>query len=249
MAISSPLSRRTFLTTAAASAAVACAPRAHARSQLLPKGASRVILFQGDSITDGGRSRKNTGPNDNSALGHSYPLLLAGGLLGSVERAGWKVYNRGISGHKVPDLQARWDADTIALKPDILSILIGVNDYWHSRGGGYKGTRDEYETQFTKLLADTRTALPNVRLVVLEPFVLRCGAVDATWFPEFDERRAAAARVAEKAGATFVPLQAVFDKCAAATRPEDWIGDGVHPTLAGHGVIAEEWRKAVGMGA
>src|SRR6266566_4434476 len=94
------------------------------------------------------------------------------------------------------------------------------------------------------LLDASREALPHVHVIVLEPFVLRTGAVDARWFPEFDQRRAAAARVAARARATFVPLQTVFNQQARATPPEYWASDGVHPTPAGHAVIAEQWRRA-----
>jgi lysophospholipase L1-like esterase len=155
-----------------------------------------------------------------------------------------KFYNRGVSGNKVPDLAQRWAADTLALKPDVLSVLIGVNDFWHKRNG-YTGTVADYEAGFAALLQATRRALPLVRLVVIEPFVLRCGVVDATWFPEFDERHAAAARVARRAKATFVAMQDKLTELASRTSPEYWAADGVHPTPAGHGLIAERWRRAV----
>lgn len=203
-----------------------------------------VVLFQGDSITDCGRNRGAAEPNAAGALGNGYPLLVAGAALASHPDRGLKFFNRGISGNKVPDLEQRWDADTIALKPDVLTILIGVNDFWHKLGGGYGGTVKDYEDQYTALLVRTRQALPQLRLVVLEPFVLRCGAVDDRWFPEFDQRRAAAARVAAGARATFVPLQSMFDQRSTMAPPEYWAADGVHPTPAGHAVIAERVRRA-----
>jgi lysophospholipase L1-like esterase len=144
----------------------------------------------------------------------------------------------------VPDLQQRWATDTIDLKPDVLSILIGVNDFWHKLDHGYNGTVQDYEQQYTALLQTTREALPRVHLIVLEPFVLRTGAVDARWFPEFDERRAVAARVAARARATFVPLQTIFNQRTRTAPPEYWAADGVHPTPAGHAVIAGHWRRA-----
>jgi lysophospholipase L1-like esterase len=208
-------------------------------------GTGSVVLFQGDSITDCGRDRASPNPNQAGALGTGYPLLIASAELAARPQREMKFFNRGISGNKVPDLEARWAADTVALKPDVLSILIGVNDYWHKRNGRYNGTVAEYEAGFRALLEATRQALPAVRLVVIEPFVLRCGAVDATWFPEFDERRAAAARVARGANATFVAMHDAFTELASRTSPEYWAADGVHPTPAGHGLIAERWRRAV----
>ncbi len=206
--------------------------------------AETVVLFQGDSITDCRRDRASADPNQTGQLGTGYPLLIASAELAAHPTSGLKFYNRGVSGNKVPDLEQRWAADTLALKPDVLSVLIGVNDFWH-RKNGYTGTVADYEKGFAALLETTRQALPLVRLVVIEPFVLRCGAVDATWFPEFDDRRAAAARVARQAQATFIPMHDRFTELAARTSPEYWAADGVHPTPAGHALIAERWRRAV----
>lgn len=209
--------------------------------------AAAVVLFQGDSITDCGRDRAAGDANRAGPLGTGYPLLIAAAELAARPERGFKFYNRGISGNKIPDLEQRWAADTVALKPDVLSILIGVNDFWHTKTHGYTGTVADYERGFAALLERTRRELPAARIVVIEPFVLRCGAVDAGWFPEFDERRAAAARVARQANATFVPMQARFTELAARTSPEYWAADGVHPTPAGHGVLAERWRRAVNL--
>lgn len=104
-----------------------------------------------------------------------------------------------------------------------------------------------YETEYVALLEATRSALPRVRLVVMEPFVLRTGAVDDSWFPKFDERRGVATRVAQRVGATFVALQAPFTAAAARVEPTYWTADGVHPTPAGHALIAERWRADVGI--
>jgi lysophospholipase L1-like esterase len=206
-----------------------------------------VILFQGDSITDVGRKSNAAAENDSSALGGGYPLIAAAHMLRAHPDSGLRVYNRGISGNRVPDLQARWESDAIALKPDILSILIGVNDIWHKLSGQSNGTVADYESQYNALLDGTKRALPSVRLVILEPFVLVTGSVDAKWFPEFDERRAVAAGVAKRAGALFVPLQSMFTQLAKSAPPSYWLSDGVHPTIAGHAAIADRWREAVGL--
>jgi lysophospholipase L1-like esterase len=207
-----------------------------------------VILFQGDSITDAGRDRNHV-PSENiaSALGGGYSLIAASYVLRAHPDSGLRIFNRGVSGDNVPALLARWETDTIALKPDILSILVGVNDLWHKLAGGYAGTVAEFESQYTELLHGTKQALPNVRLVILEPFVLVTGAVDSSWFPEFDQRRAVVARVAKKAGATFIPLQPMFTQLAKNAPPSYWLSDGVHPTIAGHAAIADRWREAVGL--
>jgi len=251
------LTRRAFVRTsalaaAASTVAAACAHPASASgtaaaSPARARTSPGTVLFQGDSITDVGRSRTNAAANATPALGGGYPLMIAAEVLRDRPDPAWQFYNRGVSGNRVPDLQARWDADTLALKPDVLSILIGVNDYWHMRRGQYSGTLADYESQFAALLASTRAALPNTRFVVLEPFVLVTGSVDASWHPDFDARRAAARRVAERAGATWVALQEALDAGAARTGPAYWLGDGVHPTPAGHALITSRWREAVGM--
>jgi lysophospholipase L1-like esterase len=206
-----------------------------------------VILFQGDSITDVGRNRGTTGANNAGALGGGYPLIAASHMMRAHPDSALQIFNRGVSGDKVPQLQARWDADSIALKPDILSILVGVNDLWHKLNGNSNGTVAEYESQYNDLLDGTKSAFPNVRLIILEPFVLMTGAVNEKWFPEFDQRRDAAARVAKRAGATFIPLQSMFTQLARNAPAAYWLGDGVHPTIAGHAAIADRWREVVNL--
>ena len=238
------VTRREFVGAATALAGAVLWPAPAMTDQAPAPTGGTVILFQGDSITDAGRDRGLADPNAARALGSGYPLLAASAALAAHPERALRFYNRGVSGNKVPDLAARWAADTVALAPDVLSILIGVNDFWHKLGKGYTGTVQDYENQYGALLDETRRALPRARLIVLEPFVLRCGAVDDQWFPEFDQRRAAAERVAHRAGAAFVPLQRVFDDLARKGTPQYWAADGVHPTPAGHAVIAERWRRA-----
>lgn len=247
------LTRRQLIENAAVAAGVAAAvaaiPKQLRAADSVPLKKGDTVLFQGDSITDAGRDRGNQGKaNHARALGTGYPMLVGPELLRDHASLGLQVYNRGISGHKVPDLDKRWQEDTIDLKPALLSILVGVNDIWHKLAGRYEGTVSDYETGFAALLARTRKALPDVTIVVCEPFALRCGAVGDKWFPEFDERRAAAKKVAADAGTLWVPFQTMFDEAVAAgTAPNYWAGDGVHPTLAGHSLMAQSWRKVVGI--
>jgi lysophospholipase L1-like esterase len=206
-----------------------------------------VILFQGDSITDWGRDHTNTMPNNTSALGSGYALLAAGQLLLQYAGKNLQIYNKGISGNKVYQLAERWDADCLALKPNVLSIHIGVNDYWHTITAGYTGTIDTYITDYHKLVERTKQALPDVKLVICEPFALKgVRAVDGKWYPTFDLFRKAARDIATEYNATFVPYQAVFDKALEAAPPPYWNLDGVHPSIAGEALMAHAWMEAVG---
>jgi lysophospholipase L1-like esterase len=205
-----------------------------------------VILFQGDSITDAGRSREEAAkPNNKAALGNGYAWLAAAELLVDRSNDNLKIYNRGISGNKVFQLAERWQTDCLDLKPNVLSILIGVNDIWHTLNGNYKGTVEIYEKDYRALLDRTKKALPKVKLVICEPFILRCGAVNEKWFPEFNNYRAAAKRVAESFHATFVPFQSMFDEAVKYAPADHWAGDGVHPSNFGASLMAHNWLKAV----
>ncbi len=244
------MNRRSFMTTTAAAGA-AVWMNSHplfAADRILLK-AGDVILFQGDSITDAGREKKN--PVANEGLGNGYPSFVSADLHHEHPELKLQVLNRGISGHKVPDLDKRWDRDCIDLKPRVLSILIGVNDIWHMLNGRYDGTAATYRDGFTALLERTKAALPDVTLVVCEPFVLMSGTVkenEDKWFPEFDTRRKFAKEVSDKAGAIWVPFQKMFDDAVAAGRPPgELAGDGVHPTTDGHKLMAKTWRETVGI--
>ena len=253
----SGLSRRSFFTTssialgAAGLGVTSESSTAHASDSwplsprsLLKEG--QVILFQGDSITDAGRDKSKIGEaNKQSAMGNGYAWLAGAELLVDQPKANYSVFNRGISGNKVFQLAERWDKDCLDLKPNLISILIGVNDIWHKLNGNYSGTVEIYERDYMALLERTRKALPKVKLVICEPFVLRCGAVTDKWFPEFDQYRAAAKRVSEAFHATFVPFQAMFDEAIKYAPPAHWAGDGVHPTNAGASLMAHNWLRVV----
>ena len=205
-----------------------------------------VVLFQGDSITDWGRDKNKSAPNDFGALGSGYVLLTASVLLRDHAAKNLQIYNNGISGNKVFQLADRWDTDALALKPNVLSIMIGVNDYWHTVTSGYKGTIDTYKGDYRKLLDRTKKALPNIKLILAEPFALKdVKAVDASWYPAFDTYRQAAHDIAGEYGAAFVPYQTVMDEALKLAPAKYWSLDGVHPSPAGASLMAKAWLEAV----
>ncbi|MFC6098642.1 SGNH/GDSL hydrolase family protein [Olivibacter domesticus] len=208
-----------------------------------------VILFQGDSITDAGRDKKEEEANSTHVLGNGYALLTASQLLLKQASLNLKIYNKGISGNKVYQLKERWQEDCLRLKPNILSILIGVNDFWHTlaKDNPYKGTVETYRADLRALLENTLKQLPNTKLIIGEPFAVRnVKAVTNEWFPAFDEYRNAAKEIASEFKATFIPYQQVFDEAVKYAPANYWTGDGVHPSLAGAALMAQAWIKAVG---
>jgi len=253
---SRPLDRRDFLKSSGlALGGAAMASLAAVSSTANAAGPGRVmiakgdvILFQGDSITDARRSRKAEdagAPNNQPGMGTGYAWLAAAEMLVDRPQDGLKIYNRGISGNKVYQLAERWQADCLDLKPNVLSILIGVNDIWHTFKHSYDGTVEKYETDYLALLERTKQVLPGVKLIVCEPFVLKFDAVTDEWFPEFDQYRAAAKRVAEKHETVFVPFQSMFDEAIKYAPPSHWLADGVHPTSSGAALMAHCWMNAV----
>jgi lysophospholipase L1-like esterase len=245
--------RRRFLKKAALSSAVAAgipqivsATYAQEKSGKITLAQNDIILFQGDSITDAGRNREKGEANNSKALGGGYAFIAGSELLMKHPDKNLQVYNKGISGNKVYQLTERWEADTLSLKPNVLSILIGVNDFWHTLTHNYTGTTETYRKDLEALLERTKKELPGIKLVIGEPFaVLGIKAVDQKWYPVFDEYRHAAREIAGRYGAAFVPYQTVFDKAQKLAPGSYWTYDGVHPSVAGDQLMAHAWLTAV----
>jgi len=205
-----------------------------------------IVLFQGDSITDCRRDRDNAQTaNDLHGLGGGYAKMVAAELLSSRPDAGLQFLNRGIGGNRVVDLYARIKSDLINLNPNVVSLLIGVNDTWQEKRGGNGVSVPKYERIYRDLLAEVWEALPDVKFVLCDPFVLPCGVVTEDWVSEIAERRAVVATLAEEFQAVHVPFQSDFDKAMETAAPGYWAHDGVHPTAAGHQIMAKSWMRHV----
>ncbi len=198
-----------------------------------------VILFQGDSITDMNRGRS---ADPNHVLGHSYAFIIGAKYGAMLPERHLTFINRGVSGNKVNDLAARWKTDTLNLKPDILSILVGVNDL----NGGVSAA--DYQQRYDELLAETVKALPHVRLVLCEPFGLPTGKKKENWdayHMELLKRQEIVANLATKYHAPLVKLQNVYEDACKRAPADYWIWDGVHPTFSGQQLLADEWVRTV----
>ena len=154
------------------------------------------ILFQGDSITDADRNR-----TDHTRLGRGYPLLVEASL--SLSEPNQHVFmNRGISGNRIVDVYARIKCDIINLKPDVMSILIGVNDVWHELGESPNGVdADKFFKIYSMLIEEVKAELPNIKIMILEPFVLEACSTTEHWYffkTEVLKRAEMAKKIAEK---------------------------------------------------
>ncbi|MES2110836.1 MAG: SGNH/GDSL hydrolase family protein [Bacteroidota bacterium] len=209
-------------------------------------GDNCTFLFQGDSITDGNRTRNN---DWNHVMGHGYAYLIASRLWFDFPVKKFHFFNRGISGNKVTDLAQRWQPDTLDIKPNVLSILVGINDVDAVVHGNKDFTAASYENDYRALLTQTKQSLPEVQLVICEPFILPVGRVKDNW-AEFERetsaRRKTAKDLATEFDAIFVPLQDTFNQALKRAPADYWIWDGIHPMPGGHELIAREWIKQVG---
>lgn len=204
---------------------------------------SKVFVFQGDSITDAGRDR-----NNDNYRGNGYPTLVAG-KLGAKYPAEFRFINKGVSGDRVVDINSRIRCDLINLKPDYLTILIGINDVWHELGGRRNGVScKKFFKTYCDIIEEVLDMCPGVKIFILEPFVLEASATENDWdvFESETALRAAAAKeVAEKYGLTFIPLQEKFNALCEKAPASYWLLDGVHPSAMGHEIIAEAICEAV----
>ncbi|UGU16303.1 SGNH/GDSL hydrolase family protein [Sinomicrobium kalidii] len=203
-----------------------------------------TVLFQGDSITDAGRDRGHYYPNDSRGMGLGYVFNIVSHVMANNPKTEWTIYNRGISGNKVYQLADRWQDDCLQLQPDVLSILIGVNDFWHKLNGNYNGTVEIYDRDLRKLLDDTLQKYPDVKLILGQPFAVKGGsAITGKWFPEFSAYRETAEKIAKDYNAVWIPYQEVFDEALKAAPASYWCPDGVHPSMPGAYLMAEAWIK------
>ncbi len=204
------------------------------------------ILFQGDSITDAGRDKGRYYGNDNWGMGQGYVRHVVTELLGLNPTTNLRCYNRGISGNKVFQLAERWEEDCLMLKPDVLSVLIGVNDFWHSLSHGYEGNVDTYERDLRALLDRTIKALPEITIIIGEPFVLLEGsAIERDpWSRKFPAYQAISREIADEYKAVFIPYQQIFNRALDLADTSYWCPDGVHPSMAGNYLMANGWLEA-----
>ncbi len=252
--------RRTFLRAATLAAAAACYTSACAQESptAAPLDYSAAIhrlnkgsrfVFQGDSITDMKWGRNEA--DRNHYLGHSYVYLIAARLGVDLPAAKFEFFNRGHSGNTVRDLRDRWQADAVDLKPDILSILIGVNDVGQMvRAQQDHVPLEKWEADYRAILDASRQANPQLQIVLLDPFMLPSKRFSHEEYQkrrgETDKLRTIVSRLAADFKATHILTQQIFDDAIKLAEPEHWMWDSVHPLPQGHELIARNWLQNFG---
>ena len=208
------------------------------------------ILFQGDSITDGNRYKSRASEWDkNHQIGHSYVYIITGLLGMQYPERGFEFINRGISGNIAGELAKRWQTDALDIDPDVLSVLVGVNDCVRAAERPVKDfSASKYEEDYRRILTQSREKNPDLKLVLLEPFAYP-EIQNVSSSPEIRRvimrsEQKIVRRLAEEFDAVFVPLQEVFDEALKLREAKYWLWDGTHPTEAGHALIAREFLKA-----
>ena len=201
------------------------------------------LVFIGDSITDAGRRQPGTQP-----YGNGYVHLARAFLVARYPALGLDITNQGIGGNTVRDLDQRWEQDVVALRPDWLSVKIGINDVWRTVAGRHKEAvpLEEYVATYERLLARARDAT-GARLILMEPYVIEADRADR-FRALIDQYLPVVHRLAEQFGAILIRTQAAFDEALLAQPAAYWAEDRVHPNAPGHAVIARAWLRGVGYG-
>ena len=190
------------------------------------------VLFQGDSITDAGRER-----SDPRSLGNGYASLVAQDLIDL------EFYNRGVSGNRIFDLEARWDFEFESIQPDLVTILIGINDTWRRYDSNLTSDIPEFHSSLDRIAKKVRGR--NSRLILLEPFLLPIPKDRERWREDLDPRIHTVRQVAREYADAFIPLDGIFAAASCRTPMKDLAADGVHPTPAGHRLIADSLLPAI----
>lgn len=202
-----------------------------------------AVVFYGDSITDAGRRYEEEGN-----LGNGYPAKTAAIYNALFAGAQVRFYNKGISGNRSIDLLKRYDAEIKPLAPDFISILIGINDTWRRYDSNSITTAEEFENNYRTLLTRIREDLPQCKIMMIEPYLLESDPSKLVWLEDLNPKLEAVHRLKDEFADYYLPLGSIFKEAVASGIPDAQISaDGVHPADYGHGMIALEYLKVLGI--
>jgi len=199
-----------------------------------------TVLFQGDSVTDVYRSREDT-----TDLGPGYAMMVAAWLAATQPSKRVQFINRGVGGNKTCDLATRWQEDCIDLKPDVVSILVGINDSWRRYDSNDFTSTEAFETNYRRLLDWTKKET-SASLVLMEPFLSPVTEDRTAWREDLDPKIHVVRKLAVEYGAILIPLDGIFAAACSHREPAFWCPDGIHPSIPGHGLIARAWMEGTG---
>jgi lysophospholipase L1-like esterase len=199
-----------------------------------------TVLFQGDSITDAGRSRET---DDN--LGAGYVMMIASWYSAMFPTNNVRFVNRGVSGDRVKDLKSRWQKDCLDVKPDVLSIMVGINDTWRRYDSNDPTTTDQFESGYRDILTQIKTSLPDTKIIICEPFLLHATKDIERFREDLNPKIKSVRKLVKEFKTKFIPLDKIFAEVSAVREPAFWASDSVHPTPAGHALITQKWLQAV----
>jgi acyl-CoA thioesterase-1 len=198
-----------------------------------------LILFQGDSVTDADHDRE-----DDIDLGRGYAMMTAAWFSALYPEKNVRFLNRGIGGNRIRDLEARWEKDCLELNPDWVSFLIGVNDTWRRFDSNDPTTPEAFETSYRSILEQTVTRT-HANLIICEPFLLPVLEGQAAWRADLEPKIEITRKLARDYKAIYLSLDDIFSRAATLQPAAFWLRDGVHPTAAGHALMAQAWLKAI----
>lgn len=198
-----------------------------------------LILFQGDSITDCGRLKLKR-----TDLGEGYVKLINHYIQMHMPEKNILCYNKGVYGNRTAELKWRWHRDCLTIEPTILSLLVGINDTWRNYDRHITTSPEKFRNNYIYLLDSIKAKVPNIKLVLMSPFLLPVEEYQETWFEDLNPKIEIVKELATTYNAIYIPLQEIFDAHITLDRPPTyWVEDGVHPTPYGHSLIAKTWLK------
>jgi lysophospholipase L1-like esterase len=198
-----------------------------------------LFLFQGDSITDSGRNYKK-----DENLGTGYVMMTALWMSAMFPEMQARIINRGLNGNGIKDLRNRWQKDTLNLKPDVVSILVGINDTLGKYFWGSPTSVSDFENDYRAILQQTQDNLAS-NIILMEPFSITTTKDQVKFREDLNPKIEVVRNLSKEFGTLLIPLDKIFEESAKKREPQFWSQDGVHPTPVGHALIAQSWLKAL----